>query len=133
MERGYNHGWKKKWERLAKLMNHMGVLTEVDMATFAAYCLIVSLTQDGRKPRNISLPVAQPLKLIKDISSRHPGLELQNRFQTVPKDPCTLNKSPVPYGKSATRGEEKMAKKTKNDLGRTPGRIYPMGLSVFEK
>ncbi len=29
---------KKKWERLAKLMNQMGVLTEVDMAAFAAYC-----------------------------------------------------------------------------------------------
>ena len=29
---------KKDWERLAKLMNQMGVLTEVDMAAFAAYC-----------------------------------------------------------------------------------------------
>lgn len=29
---------KKEWERLAKLMNQMGVLTEVDMAAFAAYC-----------------------------------------------------------------------------------------------
>lgn len=29
---------KKEWERLADLMNQMGVLTEVDMAVFAAYC-----------------------------------------------------------------------------------------------
>ena len=29
---------KKEWERLEKLMNQMGVLTEVDMAAFAAYC-----------------------------------------------------------------------------------------------
>ena len=29
---------KKGWERLAELMNQMGVLTEVDMAAFAAYC-----------------------------------------------------------------------------------------------
>ena len=29
---------KKEWERLAELMNQMGVLTEVDMAAFAAYC-----------------------------------------------------------------------------------------------
>ena len=29
---------KKEWQRLAKLMNQMGVLTEVDMAAFAAYC-----------------------------------------------------------------------------------------------
>ena len=28
---------KKEWERLADLMNQMGVLTEVDMAAFAAY------------------------------------------------------------------------------------------------
>lgn len=29
---------KKEWERLADLMIQMGVLTEVDMAAFAAYC-----------------------------------------------------------------------------------------------
>lgn len=29
---------KKEWERLVDLMNQMGVLTEVDMAAFAAYC-----------------------------------------------------------------------------------------------
>ena len=29
---------KKEWERLAEPMNQMGVLTEVDMAAFAAYC-----------------------------------------------------------------------------------------------
>ncbi len=29
---------KKEWERLAELMNQMGVLTEVDIAAFAAYC-----------------------------------------------------------------------------------------------
>ena len=29
---------RKEWERLADLMNQMGVLTEVDMAAFAAYC-----------------------------------------------------------------------------------------------
>ena len=29
---------KKEWERLADLMNQMGVLTKVDMAAFAAYC-----------------------------------------------------------------------------------------------
>ena len=29
---------KREWERLADLMNQMGVLTEVDMAAFAAYC-----------------------------------------------------------------------------------------------
>ena len=29
---------KKEWERLADLMSQMGVLTEVDMAAFAAYC-----------------------------------------------------------------------------------------------
>ena len=29
---------KKEWERLADLMNQMGVLTEVDMAAFAGYC-----------------------------------------------------------------------------------------------
>ena len=29
---------KKEWERLADLMNQMGILTEVDMAAFAAYC-----------------------------------------------------------------------------------------------
>ena len=29
---------KKEWKRLADLMNQMGVLTEVDMAAFAAYC-----------------------------------------------------------------------------------------------
>ena len=29
---------KKEWERLADLMNQMEVLTEVDMAAFAAYC-----------------------------------------------------------------------------------------------
>lgn len=29
---------KKEWNRLAELMNQMGVLTEVDMAAFAAYC-----------------------------------------------------------------------------------------------
>ena len=29
---------KKEWDRLADLMNQMGVLSEVDMAAFAAYC-----------------------------------------------------------------------------------------------
>jgi P27 family predicted phage terminase small subunit len=29
---------KKEWERLAELMNQMDVLTEADMAAFAAYC-----------------------------------------------------------------------------------------------
>lgn len=29
---------KKEWERLADLMNQMGIPTEVDMAAFAAYC-----------------------------------------------------------------------------------------------
>ena len=29
---------KEEWERLAELMNQMGVLTEVDMVAFAAYC-----------------------------------------------------------------------------------------------
>ena len=29
---------KVEWQRLAELMNQMGVLTEVDMAAFAAYC-----------------------------------------------------------------------------------------------
>ena len=29
---------KNEWERLADLMNQMGVLAEVDMAAFAAYC-----------------------------------------------------------------------------------------------
>ena len=29
---------KEEWYRLAELMNQMGVLTEVDMAAFAAYC-----------------------------------------------------------------------------------------------
>lgn len=29
---------KKEWERRCDLMNRMGVLTEVDMAPFAAYC-----------------------------------------------------------------------------------------------
>jgi P27 family predicted phage terminase small subunit len=29
---------KKEWQRLCDLMNQMGVLTEVDMAAFAAYC-----------------------------------------------------------------------------------------------
>lgn len=29
---------KAEWNRLAELMNQMGVLTEVDMAAFAAYC-----------------------------------------------------------------------------------------------
>ena len=48
---------KKEWERLAKLMNQMGVLTEVDMA-------------------------ARHLKRIKDISSRHLGLELQIRIRS---------------------------------------------------
>lgn len=38
---------KKEWERLADLMNQIGVLTEVDMA---ALLHIVSHTQDGRKP-----------------------------------------------------------------------------------
>lgn len=36
-------GWlmpeaKKEWKRLAEIMTRMGVLTEVDMAAFAAYC-----------------------------------------------------------------------------------------------
>ena len=36
-------GWlipeaKKEWERLAELMNQMGVLMEVNMVAFAAYC-----------------------------------------------------------------------------------------------
>ena len=29
---------KKEWKRLAEIMAKMGVLTEVDMAAFAAYC-----------------------------------------------------------------------------------------------
>lgn len=29
---------KKEWKRLAQIMNRMGVLAEVDMAAFAAYC-----------------------------------------------------------------------------------------------
>ena len=47
---------KKEWERLADLMNQMGVLTEVDMAAILG---------------------VRPLKRIKDISSRHLGLGLQ--------------------------------------------------------
>ena len=50
---------KKEWERLADLMNQMGVLTEVDMAAFAAYCqsyaclLYTSLWNYGKGTRGI--------------------------------------------------------------------------------
>ena len=70
---------KKEWERLAKLMNQMGVLTEVDMAAFAH---IVSHMQDGGKLRSTLLLAARHLKRIKDISSRHLGLELQIRIRS---------------------------------------------------
>ena len=70
---------KKEWERLAKLMNQMGVLTEVDMAAFATYCQ--SYARRG-KLRSILLLAARHLKLIKDISSSHLGLELQIRIRS---------------------------------------------------
>ena len=65
---------KKEWERLAELMNQMGVLTEVDMAAFAAYCQSYARWKEAQE--HIT-PVDLLLRLIKDISSRHPGLELQ--------------------------------------------------------
>lgn len=68
---------KKEWERLAKLMNQMGVLTEVGRLLH-----IVSHMQDGGKLRSILLLAARHLKLIKDISSRHLGLELQTRIRS---------------------------------------------------
>mgnify|MGYP006889428034 CR=1 FL=1 len=64
---------------LGEVMNQMGVLTEVDMAAFAD---IVSHMQDGRRLRSILLLLARHLKLIKDISSRHLGLELQIRIRS---------------------------------------------------
>ena len=39
---------KKEWERLAELMNQMGVLTEVDMAAFAAYCQSYARWKEAR-------------------------------------------------------------------------------------
>ena len=29
---------KKEWKRMAKQLEHLGILTEVDMAAFAGYC-----------------------------------------------------------------------------------------------
>ena len=70
---------KKEWERLADLMNQMGVLTEVDMV---ALLHTVSLMPDGRKHRSILLRRVLPLRLIKDISNRHLGLVLQIQIRS---------------------------------------------------
>ena len=51
---------KKEWERLCVKLSEIGVLTEIDMAAFAILILKV-----------------QPLRQIKDISSRHHGSGLQ--------------------------------------------------------
>ena len=65
---------KKEWERLADLMNQMGVLTEVDMAAFAAYCQSYARWKEAQEHIDSE---GRPLKRIKDISSRHLGLVLQ--------------------------------------------------------
>ena len=63
---------KKEWERLCVKLSEIGVLTEIDMAAFTA-----SPTQDGKRLRSILILKVQPLRQIKDISSRHHGSGLQ--------------------------------------------------------
>ena len=65
---------KKEWERLAELMNQMVFLQKWILQRLLHS---VSLMQDGRKHRSILPPVDLLLRLTKDISSRHPGVELQ--------------------------------------------------------
>lgn len=48
---------KKEWRRLAKQMEAIGILTEVDMAAFAGYCQAYA---DGRRLRSSS-PSMAPL------------------------------------------------------------------------
>ena len=59
---------KKEWERLCVKLSEIGVLTEIDMAAFAAYC---------KRLRSILILKVQPLRQIKDIISRHHGSVLQ--------------------------------------------------------
>ena len=40
---------KKEWKRLAKKMEQMGVLTEVDMAVFAGYCQAYARWQEAEE------------------------------------------------------------------------------------
>ena len=70
---------KKEWERLADLMNQMGVLQKL---IWRHLLHTVSLMPDGRKHRSILLPEALLLRLIKDISSRHLGLVLQIQIRS---------------------------------------------------
>ena len=44
---GWNRKPKKEWRRLAKQMEQIGILTEVDMAAFAGYCQAYARVERG--------------------------------------------------------------------------------------
>lgn len=72
--------------RLARIRSYLrqyiGKADPLDMDAWQHLLHIVSLMPDGRKLRSISLLMAQPLRLIRDISSRLLGLVLQIRIKS---------------------------------------------------
>ena len=75
---------KKEWRRLAKQMEQLGILTEVDMAAFAGYCQAYArwkeaeefITQHGSILRTKSGDV-QP---VPQVSIAQTYLKIMNRF-----------------------------------------------------
>ncbi len=47
---------KKEWKRMAKQLEHLGILTEIDMAAFAGYCQAFYQAECGRTAER-GLPV----------------------------------------------------------------------------
>ena len=85
---------KKEWRRLAKKMEQMGVLTEVDMAAFAGYCQAYArwkeaeefITQHGtivKTPSGYWQQVPQPSgywQQVPQVSIAQTYLKIMNRF-----------------------------------------------------
>lgn len=65
---------KTEWERLCEKLSQMGCSQKLIWLLLQR---TASPLQDGRKRRNILILVVLLLKLKKDISNRHHGLELQ--------------------------------------------------------
>ena len=50
---------KKEWKRMAKVLENMGLLTEMDMAAFAGYCQAMVRTPNGYLQQVPQVSIAQ--------------------------------------------------------------------------
>ena len=74
---------KKEWERLADLMNQLGVLTEVDMAAFAAYCQSTFETDKGYQQQTPWVGIANTNQKLMLQAASEFGLTPSSRSRIV--------------------------------------------------